>query len=211
MCLQKRNITNMNYNFFLLKIKAVKRLSSNTSNHKNNNFRIKPSNLIILQFNKPSEKEEGKKNNYSLLGRIVREEGSTVESQQTKGEEVCESYLPCNGVCLPRRSQSLLASNKSKTSKSKTDHHKKRKKMKYIFFKKREAAMIHLSSHTPAEWCQHTHVVDHTLLTANNCSPHLFAIEIQLSTFICVSPLFYLLLSYGLKSRLYYWGCLRHL
>lgn len=74
----------------------------------------------------------------------------TVDSQQTKGNEKYESYLPCNGVCVPRRIQNLLALNKNKMSMLKTDHHKKEKQKK-CKKRKEQAVMVHLRSHTPAE------------------------------------------------------------
>lgn len=122
-----------------------------------------------------------------------------MESQQTKGEERCESYLPCNGVCLPRRIQSLLASKKSKTSKSKTDQHKKKKKK--CNKKKGSGDGSFELSHTSGAMSKHTHTcVEDNTLTANNCFPDFFAIEIQLLNFICVSlPFCYF--RYSLKSH----------
>lgn len=69
---------------------------------------------------------------------LLLERKDTVDSQQSKGNEKYESYLPCNGVCVPRRIQNLLALNKNKMSMLKTDHHKKGKTKKSV--KKKERA-----------------------------------------------------------------------
>lgn len=70
----------------------------------------------MLKKKKERKTNIGKKNNYSLfIYGESGEEGHTADPQQTKGKERYESYLPCNGVCLSWRIQSLLASNKNKT------------------------------------------------------------------------------------------------